>query len=151
MAEEVILPRVDMDMTEGKIAHWYVRNGDAVSKGQIVFEIETDKATMEIEATADGVLQGSDGRTGVVMPVGQVVAWIVAPGEQIPSDGTAVAAAPSEDGASKGVPATAPPDPSVVPASGGAAASAGMTQPEASSGAAAERERPPAEIQALEA
>ena len=137
MAEEVILPRVDMDMTEGKIAHWYVRNGDAVSKGQIVFEIETDKATMEIEATADGVLQGSDGRTGVVMPVGQVVAWIVAPGEQIPSDGTAVAAAPSEDGASKGVPATAPPDPSVVPASGGAAASAGMTQPEASSGAAA--------------
>ncbi|MEO7241859.1 MAG: acetoin dehydrogenase dihydrolipoyllysine-residue acetyltransferase subunit [Variovorax sp.] len=85
MAEEVILPRVDMDMTEGKIAHWYVQNGDAVKKGQILFEIETDKATMEIEATADGVLQGSDGAVGVMMPVGQVVAWIAQPGEKVAS------------------------------------------------------------------
>ena len=84
MAEEVILPRVDMDMTEGKIAHWYVHNGDRVRRGQVIFEIETDKATMEIEATADGVLQGSDGATGVVLPVGHVVGWILQPGTMEP-------------------------------------------------------------------
>ena len=39
MAVELILPRVDMDMSEGKIAHWYVKNGDTVTKGQVVFEI----------------------------------------------------------------------------------------------------------------
>ncbi len=89
MAEEVILPKVDMDMTEGKIAHWYVHNGDQVTRGQVIFEIETDKATMEIEATADGVLQGSDGATGVVLPVGHVVGWILQRGEAIPS-GSAV-------------------------------------------------------------
>ena len=42
MASEVILPRVDMDMTEGKIAFWYVKNGDVVAKGQTLFDIETD-------------------------------------------------------------------------------------------------------------
>ncbi len=92
MADEVILPKVDMDMTEGKIAHWYVHNGERVTRGQVLFEIETDKATMEIEATADGVLQGSDGATGVVLPVGHVVGWIVQPGEAIPSAGAAAAA-----------------------------------------------------------
>ncbi|MEP6971946.1 MAG: alpha/beta fold hydrolase, partial [Betaproteobacteria bacterium] len=103
MAHEVFLPRVDMDMTEGKIAHWYVRNGDPVSKGQVVFEIETDKATMEIEATADGVLQGSDGVTDVLLPVGQVVAWIVQPGEAVPPVGAAPAAQADAD-----APATGP-------------------------------------------
>ena len=81
MGTEVILPRVDMDMTEGKIAFWYVKNGDVVTKGQLLFDIETDKATMEVEATANGVIDSIDGEVGVTMPVGQVVAWIRAPGE----------------------------------------------------------------------
>jgi pimeloyl-ACP methyl ester carboxylesterase len=85
MSEEVILPRVDMDMSEGKIAHWYVKNGDTVTKGQLIFEIETDKATMEIDASADGIIQGIEGSLGVTMPVGQVVAWILKPGEAVPT------------------------------------------------------------------
>jgi pimeloyl-ACP methyl ester carboxylesterase len=89
MAVELILPRVDMDMSEGKIAHWYVKNGDTVSKGQIVFEIETDKATMEIDAAADGIVQGIDGVVGVTMPVGQIVGWILQPGEALPATGAA--------------------------------------------------------------
>jgi len=93
MAEEVILPRVDMDMTEGKIAQWYVHDGDTVTRGQVIFEIETDKATMEIEATADGVLQGSDGATGVLLPVGHVVGWILRPGEAVPMADTVSPAA----------------------------------------------------------
>jgi pyruvate dehydrogenase E2 component (dihydrolipoamide acetyltransferase) len=89
MAVELILPRVDMDMSEGKIAHWYVKNGDTVTKGQVVFEIETDKATMEIDAAADGIVQGIDGVVGVTMPVGQIVGWILQPGEAIPTAGAA--------------------------------------------------------------
>ena len=58
MASEVIMPRVDMDMEEGKIAIWYVKNGDTVTKGQPLFDIETDKATMEVEAHVSGVVQG---------------------------------------------------------------------------------------------
>jgi len=73
-----------MDMSEGKIAHWYVKNGDTVSKGQVVFEIETDKATMEIDAAADGIIQGINGEVGITIPVGQVVGWILLPGESVP-------------------------------------------------------------------
>ena len=89
MATEVILPRVDMDMAEGKIAHWYVKNGDAVAKGQVLFEIETDKATMEVDSPAAGTIAGVSGEIGVTMPVGQIVGWILAPGESAPEAATA--------------------------------------------------------------
>ena len=83
MATEVILPRVDMDMTEGKIAFWYVKNGDVVTKGQVLFDIETDKATMEVDSPVAGVIDSINGEVGVTMPVGQVVAYIRAPGEAL--------------------------------------------------------------------
>ena len=54
MPVEVILPKVDMDMATGKIAKWHVKEGDAVKKGALLFEIETDKAAMEIDAPSDG-------------------------------------------------------------------------------------------------
>ncbi len=92
MATEVILPRVDMDMVDGKIAHWYVADGEAVKKGQLLFEIETDKATMEVDATADGVMHGIRGEIGVALPVGEVVGWILAPGEAAPGSDGATAA-----------------------------------------------------------
>ena len=50
MPVEVILPKVDMDMATGKIVKWYVKDGDAVAKGMLLFEIETDKAAMEIDS-----------------------------------------------------------------------------------------------------
>ncbi len=81
MAVEVILPRVDMDMATGKITKWFVAEGEPVAKGQALFEIESDKAAMEIEAPAEGVLRGVTGRPGDEVPVGTVVGWIVAPGE----------------------------------------------------------------------
>jgi pyruvate dehydrogenase E2 component (dihydrolipoamide acetyltransferase) len=81
MAVEVILPRVDMDMTTGKIAKWFVEEGGSVAEGQPLFEIESDKAAMEIESPAAGVLSGVTGRPGDELPVGTVVGWIVAPGE----------------------------------------------------------------------
>ena len=57
MATEVILPKVDMDMSTGTIAVWHVKDGDTVKKGQPLFDIETDKAAMEIESPAEGVIR----------------------------------------------------------------------------------------------
>ena len=48
MAVEVIMPKVDMDMATGKVSKWHVNEGDTVKKGQLLFEIETDKSAMEI-------------------------------------------------------------------------------------------------------
>ena len=92
MATEVILPRVDMDMESGKFASWLVAEGASVKKGQALFEIETDKAAMEVEAPADGVLRGVTATSGDVLPVGAIVAWIVAPGEAF--DASKLKAAP---------------------------------------------------------
>ena len=83
MATEVIMPRVDMDMTEGKIAFWYVKNGDAVTKGQVIFEIETDKATMEVDAPVAGTIDGIQGSVGESVLVGTNLGWILAEGESL--------------------------------------------------------------------
>ncbi len=50
MAKEVVLPRVDMDMATGKMGRWFVAEGERVREGQLLFEIATDKAAMEVEA-----------------------------------------------------------------------------------------------------
>jgi pyruvate dehydrogenase E2 component (dihydrolipoamide acetyltransferase) len=82
MATDVILPKVDMDMTTGRISQWHVTDGDAVKKGQLLFEIETDKAAMEIESPGDGVVREL-AATGIDIPVGEVVAVILASGESV--------------------------------------------------------------------
>ena len=81
MPVEVILPKVDMDMATGKIAKWHVKEGDAVKKGGLLFEIETDKAAMEIDAPSDGIIRNITAAEGVVVPVGQAVALIYQDGE----------------------------------------------------------------------
>ncbi|WP_022710183.1 acetoin dehydrogenase dihydrolipoyllysine-residue acetyltransferase subunit [Pseudochrobactrum sp. AO18b] len=82
MAVEVILPKVDMDMETGQISRWYAKDGDTVTKGQLLFEIETDKAAMEVDAPASGILGDVSAAEGAVVPVGQAVAWIYAEGEE---------------------------------------------------------------------
>ncbi len=81
MPVEVILPKVDMDMATGKIAKWHVKEGDTVKKGALLFEIETDKAAMEIEAPSDGIIRNISAAEGAVVPVGQAVALIYQDGE----------------------------------------------------------------------
>ena len=99
MAVEVILPRVDMDMATGKISKWHHRDGDKVAKGAALFEIETDKAAMEIDAPADGILRNIIVTEGNSAPVGSAVAWIYAEGEAVtaptPATATAVTPAPT--------------------------------------------------------
>ncbi|MGN6650694.1 acetoin dehydrogenase dihydrolipoyllysine-residue acetyltransferase subunit [Trinickia sp.] len=83
MPTEVILPRVDMDMTEGSITAWYASEGDSVKAGEPLFDIETSKATMEVESPASGIVRKVSASVGDTVPVGTVIAWIYASGEAV--------------------------------------------------------------------
>ncbi|RWF43930.1 MAG: pyruvate dehydrogenase complex dihydrolipoamide acetyltransferase [Mesorhizobium sp.] len=89
MPVEVILPKVDMDMATGQISRWFVTEGSVVKQGDVLFEIETDKAAMEIDAPASGILLDVTGKEGVDIPVGAPVAWIYADGEAYGADAVA--------------------------------------------------------------
>ena len=71
------MPALEMAQDTGKILRWLKREGDAVNKGEPIMEIETDKVTVEIEATASGVLTNITAREGDVVPVGKTIALIV--------------------------------------------------------------------------
>ena len=92
MPTEVILPKVDMDMTHGTLAVWHAGDGEIVAKGAPLFDIETDKAAMEVEAPATGRLTGIAAKPGEKVAVGTVVALIYAEGE-VPSSAPAAPAA----------------------------------------------------------
>jgi pyruvate dehydrogenase E2 component (dihydrolipoamide acetyltransferase) len=81
MPIEVILPKVDMDMASGTISRWLVKDGDRVKKGATIFEIETDKSTMEVEAPGDGTIGQISAKEGAVVAVGVAVAFIFGEGE----------------------------------------------------------------------
>src|SRR5579863_176447 len=85
MAIDVILPALGMSQDTGKIVQWLKREGEQVVKGEPLLEIETDKATVEIEAPADGILAGVSAAAGADVPVGQVIATILTPDEVAPS------------------------------------------------------------------
>ncbi|HEV3308019.1 MAG TPA: dihydrolipoamide acetyltransferase family protein [Candidatus Sulfotelmatobacter sp.] len=92
MAFSVVMPALEMAQETGKLIAWRKKEGDRVTKGEPLLEIETDKAVMEVEAPADGILAGITGSVGSDIPVGQTIAWIVAPGEKPPTDEVAVTA-----------------------------------------------------------
>lgn len=75
-AIEVILPKVDMDMETGVIAQWLVADGQRVTQGDILFEMETGKAIMEVEAPGTGVIRDLAAVDGAELAVGTRVAWI---------------------------------------------------------------------------
>jgi pyruvate dehydrogenase E2 component (dihydrolipoamide acetyltransferase) len=93
MAISVVMPALEMAQETGKLISWLKKEGDAVSKGEPLLEIETDKAVMEIESPADGVLAGVKVQPGVEVPIGRTIAWIVRPGESAPIED-----APTESG-----------------------------------------------------
>ena len=91
MATSVVMPALEMAQETGKIISWLKKEGDTISKGEPLLEVETDKAVVEVEANADGVLAGIKSQEGDVVPVGVTIAWIVAPGEQPPADSPSTA------------------------------------------------------------
>ena len=85
MATEVIMPKVDMVMETGTFVEWLRQEGDRVNKGDPLFIISTDKANIEIESPGDGVLTGLNAKINDVIPVTEVIAYILAPGEALPT------------------------------------------------------------------
>jgi pyruvate dehydrogenase E2 component (dihydrolipoamide acetyltransferase) len=93
VATDVIMPALGMAQETGKVLRWLKAEGDEVTKGEPLMEVETDKVTVEIEAPADGVLAGLRAAEGAEVPVGETVAVIAAPGEEVASNGPAPAVA----------------------------------------------------------
>jgi pyruvate dehydrogenase E2 component (dihydrolipoamide acetyltransferase) len=86
MAFSVVMPALEMAQETGKLVAWRRREGESVTRGEPLFEVETDKAVLEVEAPADGILAGVKAQEGAVVPVGQTIAWIVLPGEVPPTE-----------------------------------------------------------------
>jgi pyruvate dehydrogenase E2 component (dihydrolipoamide acetyltransferase) len=85
MAISVVMPALEMAQETGKLLSWRKKEGEKVTKGEPLLEIETDKAVVEIEAPGDGILAGVTAHEGAQIPVGQTIAWLVLPGENPPA------------------------------------------------------------------
>src|ERR671913_170370 len=83
MATKVIMPKLSPTMEEGQISRWLKKEGDKVSMGEPLAEIDTDKATMEMQALANGVLRKIIIKEGESAPLGQMIAVIGEPDEDI--------------------------------------------------------------------
>ena len=123
MATPIVMPRMNYDMREGTVVRWHKAEGDTVSRGDIIAEIETDKATVEMESFWDGVLGRIVVEEGRAVPVGEVLAVITEPGEALPPvEVTPSPPTPSPSGregvGGEGGPAPGTSDGSPVPPSG---------------------------------
>jgi pyruvate dehydrogenase E2 component (dihydrolipoamide acetyltransferase) len=117
MISEVVMPQMGADMTEGTIVQWRKKEGDQVERGEIIAEIETDKANVEIEAFESGVFRKVIVEEGATVDVGTTIAIIGAPEDDISAyDGStpaktpakAEASAPPPEAAKEAPPAKAP-------------------------------------------
>ncbi len=124
MATNILMPALSPTMTEGNLARWLKKEGDRIKSGDVIAEIETDKATMEVEAVDEGILGKilvPDGAQGV--KVNDVIAVLVEEGEAVPTGAPAAAAVPAL--AATPAPAAAPSaapvalNPQPLPPSGG--------------------------------
>jgi pyruvate dehydrogenase E2 component (dihydrolipoamide acetyltransferase) len=86
MATEIIMPALGVAQETGRIVEWLAVEGDTITEGEPLLEIETDKVTVSIDAPASGILSAIRADDGDEVPVGRVIAYIVAPGEE-PPDG----------------------------------------------------------------
>jgi pyruvate dehydrogenase E2 component (dihydrolipoamide acetyltransferase) len=96
MAEIVTMPKLGFDMAEGTLVRWVIAEGEAVSKGNVLAEIETDKATVEVESSYEGVILRHLVKEGDIVPVNEPIAVVGAPGEEVKLGDLPAAAAPVE-------------------------------------------------------
>jgi pyruvate dehydrogenase E2 component (dihydrolipoamide acetyltransferase) len=121
MATEIIMPKLSDTMTEGQFGIWLKSTGEKVERGDIIAEVETDKATMNLEAFASGILLEQRVQAGEIVAVGTVIGLIGEPGESvafkpgknIESASLKTATQPSADSAS--TPPDRPPTPDEIP------------------------------------
>ena len=93
---DVLMPQIGETVTEGTVSTWYKSVGDQVAPGDNLFEIETDKVAMEVQATEGGVLLAVHVGNGETAPVGAVVAVIGEAGTKVEAPAKAPAAAPAK-------------------------------------------------------
>jgi pyruvate dehydrogenase E2 component (dihydrolipoamide acetyltransferase) len=115
MAFSVVMPALEMAQETGTLIAWRKKEGESVSKGEPLLEIETDKAVLEVEAPADGILAGVAAQEGAVVPVGETIAWIVRPGETAPQKASADRVRRAASESARSLPAA---EPGPVPAVG---------------------------------
>src|ERR1700753_821676 len=121
MAEVIKMPRLSDTMTEGVIAAWHKKVGDMVKKGELLAEVETDKATMDLESYKDGTLLYTGTEKGGKIQVNDLLAIIGAPGEDISAlvkGGGASAAPAASNAAAQPVAAPAAAQPAAASAVG---------------------------------
>ncbi|MEE8326209.1 MAG: dihydrolipoamide acetyltransferase family protein, partial [candidate division NC10 bacterium] len=94
MATEVIMPALGMAQETGRLVSWLKAEGEQVTQGEPLMEVETDKATVEIEAPATGILSKVSAAVDDEVPVGQTIAVILAPGETPPEHDAPVSTPP---------------------------------------------------------
>ena len=115
MATTIVMPQMGYDMREGTVVRWRKQEGEDVSRGEVIAEIETDKATVEMEAYSTGVLGRIVVEEGRTVPVGELIAVITDPGESIPSVEELTGRSDSAGDAPQGE-AAQPPTPDATPA-----------------------------------
>jgi len=112
MAISIVMPALEMAQETGKLLAWRKKEGERVAKGEPLLEIETDKAVVEVEAPGDGILAGITADVGAVIPVGETIAWLVAPGEKPPEKSATLA--PTARAASASVAQASPVAPGIT-------------------------------------
>jgi pyruvate dehydrogenase E2 component (dihydrolipoamide acetyltransferase) len=114
---EVIMPKMGDGMEEGTLLEWLKKEGDKVKSGEVIGTIQTDKATLELEAPGSGILSGILLPAGGTVPVGKAIAAILKEGESIPSNwgsgSSSAASAPVETSVLASTSAPSSPAPSV--------------------------------------
>ena len=124
MAVEVVVPMLGVTVERGKIVEWLKKEGDLVQKGEIIFVVEVEKATTEVESPASGILAKIILPAGIEVPILSLAAVITAPGEALPAKYAAAQPGPAAAAAPQAVPdavtETTPeePAPAAAPASG---------------------------------
>ena len=135
MASYIEMPKLSDTMTEGTLLKWRKNKGDKVEAGDILAEIETDKATMEMEAFDDGVLSEVYVNEGQKAAIGQRLALLLAPGEKPPADAGASGGGDAGKKLSKPQAAEAAPAPAGAPSTSGGV----RAEPHAAATATAQR------------
>jgi pyruvate dehydrogenase E2 component (dihydrolipoamide acetyltransferase) len=103
MPTAVIMPKFEMAQETGTVGRWVAEEGQTVAKGDVILEVETDKVTMEVESPANGRLAGICATPGQVVPIGQIIAYILKAGESLPQAGPLPAARPVPQAGSQAV------------------------------------------------
>jgi len=114
VATPVIMPKLEMAQETATVIEWLKKEGEYVEKGEPLLVVETDKVTVEIESPASGILAGVRVGPGDVVPVTQVIAYILQPGEELPEEARVEPAPPPPP--PPPAPSAAPPPPPPPPA-----------------------------------